>query len=48
MVDLSAETMAMLEKNHITCRFKDGKSGKSIPMEDIDGTNLYIVDPKWE
>jgi hypothetical protein len=40
--------MAMLEKNHITCRFEDGKSGKYIHFDDLDGTDLYFVDPKWE
>lgn len=48
MVDLLAETMAMLEKNHITCRFEVGKSGKYIHFDDLDGTDLYFVDPKWE
>ena len=48
MVDLLAETMAMLEKNHITCRFEDGKSEKYIHFDDLEGTDLYFVDPKWE
>jgi len=48
MLDLLAETMAVLEKNHITCRFEDGKSGKYIHFDDLDGTDLYFVDPKWE
>jgi len=46
MVDSLAKTMAMLEKNHITSRFEDGKSGKYIHFDDLDGTDLYFVDPK--
>jgi hypothetical protein len=40
MLDLLAETMAVLEKNHITCRFEVGKSGKYIHFDDLDGTDL--------
>jgi len=38
MVDSLDETMAMLEKNQITCRFEDGKSRKYIHFDDPDGT----------
>ena len=48
MVDSLVEAKVMLEKNNITCRFEDGKSGKYIHFDDLDGTDLYFVDPKWK
>jgi catechol 2,3-dioxygenase-like lactoylglutathione lyase family enzyme len=48
MVNSLVKAKVMLEKNHITCRFVDGKSGKYIHFDDLDGTDLYFVDPKWK
>jgi hypothetical protein len=51
MVDSLDETMAMLEKNKITCRFEDGKSGKYIHFDDPDGTcsnaMCHVPNPKF-
>ena len=48
MVDSIAEAIAMLEKNHITFRLDDGKSGKYLHFFDLDCTALYFVEPKWK
>jgi catechol 2,3-dioxygenase-like lactoylglutathione lyase family enzyme len=48
MVDEIAEAMALLEKNNITFRLDDGKSGKYLHFSDPDGTALYFVEPKWK
>ena len=48
MVDLFAGSKAMLEKNHITCKFENGISWKYIHFDDLDGIDMSFVDPNWK
>ena len=48
MIDSISDAMALLEKNNITYKFEDGKSGKYLHFDYPDGTDLYFVEPKWK
>ena len=48
MIDDINDAKALLEKNHTSSKFEDGKSGTYIHFEDPDGTVLYFVQPKWK
>ncbi len=48
MVDSLATASAMLETNHITVRQDEGKSGRYLYFNDLDGTMLYFVEPEWK
>jgi catechol 2,3-dioxygenase-like lactoylglutathione lyase family enzyme len=47
MVDEIAGAKSLLEKNKITFKEEDGKSGTYVHFKDLDGTILYFVKPKW-
>ncbi len=48
MIDDINEAKALLEKNNITAKFEDGKSGTYLHFKDPDGTIVYFVQPKWQ
>ena len=47
MISDIKEAEALLDKNIITGKFDDGKSGTYLHFKDPDGTVLYFVQPKW-
>lgn len=47
MIDDVAEAKALLNKNGITFKEDDGKSGTYLHFKDLDGTILYFVKAKW-
>ncbi len=47
MVKDIAEAKTLLEKNNISYKMDDGKSGTYLHFSDEDGTILYYVLPKW-
>jgi len=48
MIDDINDAKALLEKNGLTGKFEDGKSGTYIHFNDPDGTVIYFVQPKWK
>jgi len=48
MVDSTVDAKKLLEKSKIPYHTEDGKSGIYLHFQDIDGTELYFVEPKWK
>lgn len=47
MIDKATEAKTLLEKNEISFKLDDGKSGIYLHFKDPDGTVLYFTEPRW-
>jgi|SRR6185437_9062572 len=47
MIDKADDAKELLERNDISFKFDDGKSGIYLHFRDPDGTLLYFTQPKW-
>ena len=47
MINDIREARSLLEKNKISYKVDDGKSGNYLHFKDPDGTLLYFVQPGW-
>ena len=48
MIDDVNEAKALIEKNGISAKFEDDKSGTYLHFKDPDGSILYFVQPEWK
>ncbi len=48
MIDEINSAKELLSKNEIEHKFETGKSGNFVYFNDLDGTDLYFMQPMWQ